>query len=373
MSGRLRRITALLLKEARQTYRNKTALSVALAGPVILLILFIYSLSLDTDRVPLGIVVDQSTPDARDLAGAFYNTNYFNSVFMPDRKVAGRALARGEISGVVLLAGDFARAAGGEGDAPVQVLIDGVDARTGRQVSSYADGAVATWLAQRTLVGRVGASDAVRNVPRIWFNSEIQSRNFLAPGMIALLMAVVGPLLSALMIAREWEHGTMESILATPMTPRELLFTKLGFYMAFGLAAMALMLTVSVYVIDVPFRGSLRPLALATPLFIACTLGMGLLISLTSRNQLAAVKLTLTTGFLPAYMMSGFLFDLRNAPDAIQWLSFIVPARYFVSILQTVLLVGDEWRIVVPDLIGLALLALALIGTASLLIRRRLA
>lgn len=373
MSSRLKRLTALIVKEARQTARNPTALSVTLAGPLILLLLFAYSLSLDTERVPFGIFMQQSTPDARDLAGAFYNTHYFHSVFIDNRKLSENALTTGEISGLVILDEDFARAAADIGDAPVQVLVDGVDARTARMVSNYAEGAVATWLVQRTLGGRLGSATAMGSAPRLWFNSEIDSRNFLVPGIIGLLMAVIGPLLSALMVARERERGTMESILATPASPREFLFAKLIFYLALGFAAMALMLVVAVHVVHVPFRGSIKPLVVATTLFVLCNLALGLLISITSRNQLTAVKLTLTTGFLPAYMLSGFLFDLRNAPAAIQWLSLAVPSHYFVSILQTVLLVGDEWDIVLSDLAGLAVIAVVLVATTALLIRRRLA
>jgi ABC-2 type transport system permease protein len=372
MRARLRRVRALLEKEGRQTVRNHTALSVTFAGPLALLFLFAYSVNLDTERVPLGIFMEQSTPDARDLAGAFYNTHYFNSVFLYNRTLAEEALQNGEISGLVILDEDFARAAAREGNAPVQVLVDGVDARRARMVSNYAEGAVATWLVQRTLVGRLGSASAVSSAPRLWFNSEIDSRNFLVPGIIALLMAVIGPLLSALMVARERERGTMDSILATPATPREFLFAKLAFYMLLGMAAMVLMLVVAVHVIHVPFRGSIKPLVLATTLFILCNLALGLLISVVSRNQLAAVKLTLTTGFLPAYMLSGFLFDLRNSPDIIQWLSLAIPSRYFVSILQTVLLVGDRWEILLPDLAALALIAAAFVASVALLIRHRL-
>ncbi len=373
MRGRVRRVTALLVKEGRHTVRNRTALGVTLAGPLVLLLLFAYSLNLDTERVPFGLFIEQSTPEARDLAGSFYNTDYFRTVFIENRRLAEHALETGEISGLVVLKQDFARSAAAEGTAPVQVLADGLDARTARQVSNYAEGAVATWLGQRTLIGRLGAAIAVSGSPRLWFNSEIRSRNFVVPGIIGLLMAVVGPLLSALMVARERERGTLESILATPATPREFLLAKLVFYMGLGLAAMALMLVMAVRVMDVPLRGSIEPLVPATTLYVLCNLALGLLISVASQNQLAAVKLTLTTGFLPAYMLSGFLFDLRNAPDAIQWLSLAVPSHYFVAILQTVLLVGDEWDILLPDMAALAVIGILLTASAALLIRRRLA
>jgi ABC-2 type transport system permease protein len=367
-----RRFKALLVREYRQTFRTRGSIAIVFAGPALLLILFAYSVSLDIERVPVAIAIEQSTPEARDLAGAFYNARYFRPVFFEGRHAAEGALAEGDVSGVIVLAGDFARAALGGDQAPVQILVDGVDPRISRIVASYTESAVANWLAQRALVGRASGVDAVRTRSRVWFNAELESRYFLMPGLIVLLMTVVGPLLTALVIVREWESGTMEAMLATPMTSGDFIVAKVAWYLTLGLAAVMLMVGLTVHVTGVPFRGSILPIVLAGVLFMLCAVGLGAVISMAARAKVAATRLTLTTGYLPAYMLSGVLFDLRSAPEPIQWVSHLVPARYFVSILHTVMLAGDMWAVILPDLAGLALIALALLGCAAILIRKRL-
>lgn len=372
MTGWFRRFRALLLREVRQTFRTRGALAVVVAGPAILLALFAYSVSLDIERVPIAIVIEQTTPEARDLAGAFNNARFFRPVSFHNRQAAERALERGELRGVVVLAGDFTRAALGGGQAPVQVLSDGVDPRVSRMVTSYTQSALATWLSQRVLTGRATGVDPVRVKSRTWFNPELESRNFLMPGLVALLMTVTGPLLTALVIARERGRGSLEAMLATSMTAREFIAAKVLWYLTLGLAGLTLMIGLTVYVMEVPFRGSILPVVAAASLFMLCALGLGIVIAMAARTQTAATRLTLTTGYLPAYMLSGVLFDIRSAPEPIQWISRLVPARYFVSVLHTTMLAGNVWAVILPDLAGLALLAFALLGCATILVRRRL-
>ena len=373
MMNRLRRLRALCVMDFRRTMRNPIVITVALSAPAFLLLLFGYGVSLDTERVPVAIVIEQPTPEARDLSGSFQNARYFRSIFFNDRRAAERALLGGEVNGIVVITGDFTRTALGNGGAPVQIIVDGVDARTGRTVVSYVEGAVTNWLVQRTQSGRSGIADPMRIRPRIWFNAEIKSRNFLVPGVIALLMTIVGPLLSALAVARDWERGTMEALLATPMTMTELLVAKIVVFLAFGVASMALTLSLAVYVLEVPFRGSLSPVVAAASLFMLSALGIGLAISCFARTRLRAAQLTLALGYLPAYMLSGFIFDLRSMPEPVQWLSHLISARYFVSILHTVMLAGDVWPVIVPNLLGMAAISLLALGAAALGVRKRLA
>lgn len=373
MIASIRRFKVLLLRECRQTFRTRGAVAIVFAAPALLLVLFAYSVSLDIERVPIAIVIEHSTPEARDLAGSFNNARYFRPVFFHERRAAERAFDKGDVSGVIVMAGDFARAALGDDQAPVQVLANGVDPRISRIVTSYTESAIATWLSQRVLAGRATGVEPVRIRPRTWFNAELESRNFLAPGLVGLLMAVTGPLLTALVIAREWERGTLEALLSTSMTGREFIAAKIAWYLMLGLVAVMLMIGLTVYVMDVPFRGSVLPVTLGASLFMLCALGLGIVISMAARTQIAATRLTLTTGYLPAYMLSGVLFDLRNAPEPIQWISCLVPARYFVSILHTTMLAGDIWTIILPDLAGLALISFALFGCVAFLVRKRLA
>lgn len=372
MTARLRRYRALLLKEWREILRDRVAIAIAVSGPALLMVLFGYGVSLDTERVPVAIVIENSTPEARDLAGAFHNARYFRSVFFGERFAAQHALALGQVGGVIVLGGDFARSALAEGGAPVQVLVDGVDSRTARMVAAYAEGAVANWLAQRVQARLSDAIPVVQMESRIWFNPEALSRYFVAPGVIALIMTVSGTLLAALVVAREWERGTMEALMATPATAGDLLVTKLVSYVALGVGGMAFTLALTVWVVEVPLRGSLIVLAGAAALFMVTALSLGFLISRTTKNQVRSGRLSLTLGYLPTIMLSGVLFDLRNAPDPIQWISHLVAARYFVAILRTLFLAGNVWAVILPNLVGMAIIALVLLAAIVRLNSKRL-
>jgi ABC-2 type transport system permease protein len=372
MSAGLHRVAALVVTEWREVVRAPFALLVAMAGPALLLVLFAYGVSLDTDRVSVAIVIEQSSPEARDLAGAFHNARYFRPVFFQQRDRAEQALAEGRVSGIVLLAGDFARAALGEGEAPVQILVDGADGRTGRIVASYADGAVARWLSQRVLARQSPGLPVAQPQTRIWFNPEVDSHYFTAPGMVALIMTVTGALLAALIVGREWERGTMEALLATPARPVELMLAKTICYTGLGVAGTALALLLAVLILAVPFRGSVLLLLACSTVFMVCALALGFLVSSATRNRASSARLVLTAGYLPTVMLSGLLFDLRNAPPAIQWISHLVPARYFVAILHTLFLAGDVWAIILPNLAAMALIAAVLLLLIAQLNRRRL-
>lgn len=372
MRRRLRRLRALIIKEWWSILRDPAAVGIAMVGPVLLLILFVYGVSLNTERVSVGIVIEQSTPEARDLAGAFRNARYFRPVFFQERLPAEQALSVGKVGGVVVLAGNFSRAALADGEAPVQVLVDGVDGRTGRTVATYVEGAVAKWLSQRVLTRQLTMAPGVQVASRVWFNPGLESRYFIAPGVIALIMMVTGTLLAALVVASEWEGGTMEAVLATPAMPSELLLAKIVSYVGLGIAGVGLAVALAVTVIGIPFRGSYLVLAAAASLFMLAALSMGFVVSGATKNRVSAGRLALTAGYLPTIMLSGLLFDLQNAPAPIQWISHLVPARYFVSILHSLFLVGNVWGVILPNLAGMGLLAFSLLALAVRLNRKRL-
>jgi ABC-2 type transport system permease protein len=372
MIARLRRLAALTLNEWREVVRAPVAVAIAMGGPAVLLVLFAYGVSLDTERVSVAIVIEQSTPEARDLAGAFFNARYFRPVFFHQRDRAEEALTTGAVSGIVVLAGDFSRGALGEGEAPVQILVDGADGRTGRIVASYVDSAVALWLGQRVLTRQSPGIPVVQPEIRIWFNPEVDSHYFVAPGVIALIMTVTGALLAALIVAREWERGTMEALLATPATPGELMLAKSICYTALGLAGIVVAMVLAIVIIKVPFRGSYLVLAACGAVFMLCALALGFLVSSATRNRVSAGRLALTTGYLPTVMLSGLLFDLRSAPAPIQWISHLVAARYFISILHTLFLAGNVWAVILPNLAAMALIAAVLLLAVAHLNRRRL-
>ncbi|MBU2325724.1 MAG: ABC transporter permease subunit, partial [Gammaproteobacteria bacterium] len=220
--------------------------------------------------------------------------------------------------------------------------------------------------------GRPALPPSVQLQPQVWFNPEISSRNYLVPGSVAIILTTIGALLTALVIAREWERGTMEALLATPVGIFELLIGKLVPYYLLGMGSMALAVITAVWLFGVPFRGSLGVLILSSSLFMLCSLGQGLLISTLTRNQLVAAQASVLTAFLPAFYFSNFVFEIDSMPLALRLISYAVPARYYVSTLQTEFLAGDVWNVILTDLAGLGLFALIVFGLTALTTRTRL-
>jgi ABC-2 type transport system permease protein len=208
--------------------------------------------------------------------------------------------------------------------------------------------------------------------PRVWFNPQLRSRNFLVPGLIAIIMTLTGTLLTALVVAREWERGTMEALLATQTGLLELLAGKLVPYFVLGMSGMALSVAMAVFLFGVPIRGSLLLLFGIAAVFLTGALGMGLLISTVTRNQFVAGQVAIVSAFLPAFMLSGFVFEISSMPMWIQWLTHIVAARYFVTILQTLFLAGNVWSVILPNLLALLLIAAVFLGLTAARTRKRL-
>jgi ABC-2 type transport system permease protein len=368
----LLRLRGLLRKEFLQIMRDPSAIAIAFLLPAILLLLFGYGVSLDARNVPLALVVEQPTALAADFASQFERSPYFKPRRFANIHAAEAAMDAREVEGIVWLRSDFVRQAMHGGPALIGVLVNGVDANNARLVEGYIQQVWVKWLgAQATVTGHPAAVP-VDTQQRVWFNPAVQSRDYLMPGLIGLIMTLTGALLTALVIAREWERGTMEALMATPLAIREILTAKLIPYFVLGMGGMAASVTIAVFLFGVPLHGSLWVLALSSALFLLATLGMGLLISTFARNQFVAGQIAITSTFLPALILSGFIFDIGSMPKAIQVITYIVPARYFVAILQSLFLAGDIWVIIVPNTLGLFVMAVIFLGTARLIARKRL-
>jgi ABC-2 type transport system permease protein len=361
--ARTRRIVALVTKEGRQILRDPSSMLIAFVLPLILLFLFGYGVSLDTTRTRIGVVIERSTPSAGDLAAAFEASPSFDVRVATDLRELEEPLTVGEIRGIVVIPATFDADLWKHSTAPeVQIVVDGSEPNTAALVQAYAQGVVGNWSQSRAIEsGRSPGSSAAE--ARFWFNPELTSRFFLVPGSIAIVMALVGTLLTSLVIAREWERGTMEAMMATPVTPVEMLVGKLIPYFILGLASMTLCTLVAVWVFGIPFRGSVLALYAISAAFLLPALGQGLLISAATKNQFLASQLALLSAFLPTFLLSGFLFEIASMPKPLQWLTLIVPARWLIPSLQSVFLAGDLWPlfsrgIVVLTLFGGALLAL---------------
>jgi ABC-2 type transport system permease protein len=329
-------------KESYQAVRDPSTTLIAFVLPLILLFLFGYGVSLDTTRTRVGLVMEETTPLTQSLAASFQASRYFAVATSRDRRVFEEDLVNGRIRGILVIPASFTTDYAAGNHPQVQVIVDGSEPNTANFVQNYAQGAVANWERQRQALMAEGAP-AISIEQRFWFNPELTSRYFLVPGSIAIVMTLVGTLLTSLVVAREWERGTMEAMMATPVTAVELLIGKIFPYFLLGLAAMTLCVLLAVFLFGVPFRGSVVALYALSATFLVPALGQGLLISAATKNQFLASQLALITAFLPAFLLSGFLFEINSMPTVIQWITFIVPARYLIPSLQTVFLAGDIW------------------------------
>lgn len=344
-----RRFKALVVKETIQVFRDPSSILIAFVLPLILLFLFGFGVSLDSNRIAIGIVLEDSSPEAQSLAAGFTHSRFFEATVARDRHALEEDLVAGHIRGIVVIPMDFSARLSRPGEtAPVQVIADGTQPNTANFVQNYAQGVWENWLRQRALDNGQSASQAVSIAPRFWFNEELLSRNFLVPGSVAIIMTLIGTLLTALVIAREWERGTMEAMMATPIGRFELLAGKIIPYFALGMASMLVCTLLAVFLFDVPLRGSLPALFLVSAIFLFPALGQGYLISAATKNQFVASQLALFSGFLPAMLLSGFVFEISSMPAPIQLITHILPARYFVSCLQSLFLAGDIWPLMLP-------------------------
>jgi ABC-2 type transport system permease protein len=371
-AGRKMRLKGLVRKEFLQILRDPSSIAIAFLMPVLLLFLFGYGVSLDAEHVPVGIVIEKPDKDTSRFVGSFMNSRYFSPVIMFSMPEAVNALESGTVDAVIHLKGNFSKQMRSSGDAAVQVIVNGVDANTARIVSGYIEGAWITWLEQEAMAEGRSLKIPVQIEQRVWFNSELRSRNYLIPGLIAIIMTLIGALLTAMVMAREWERGTMEALMVTPVAPREILLGKLIPYFTLGMGGMALSVLMAVFLFHVPLKGSVIVLFVASSLFLLVALGMGLLISILAKNQFVAGQAAIISTFLPAFILSGFIFDISSMPDAIQVITHLIAARYFVSILQTIFLAGNIWPVIVVDALALVIMSAVFLGISRLKFRKRL-
>ncbi|KAB2943569.1 MAG: ABC transporter permease [Hyphomicrobium sp.] len=371
-SDRFRRIVALIRKEMRQILRDPSTVIIAVILPLTLLFLFGYGVTFDARRIEIGIVIENPTPETGSFTASLMNSSVFAARTSRDRHNFERDLVAGRIDGIVVLAANFTvQAARGE-RAPIQVIVDGSDPNQATLVRNYLQGAWGNWLTQEAVTRGEAVALPISVEPRVWFNPEISSHHYLVPGSIAIILMLIGALLTALVVAREWERGTMEAMLATPIGIIDLMAGKLVPYFMLGMITMALATATALLLFGVPFRGSFLVLALLSAVFLTTALAQGLLISTLARNQLVAAQSTLISAFLPSFFFSGFVFEIAGMPVPLQIISYAVPARFFVAGLQTLFLAGDIWSVIWPNLAAMAAIATVYITFTALKTKTRL-
>jgi ABC-2 type transport system permease protein len=372
---RIARLLAVARKETIQIRRDLRSLGMAFVIPMLLLFLYGYALTLDVDSLKTVVFDQDRTQPSRELLARFLESRYFSRVATVESyRQVERALDSGQAQVALVVPRNFARELERGRRVPIQALLDGSDANTATIARGYLEG-IAEQYSLALLVARLPAAERrvpVEGRPRVWFNAELQSRNYIVPGLIAVIMMVIAALLTSLTVAREWERGSMEQLVATPIRAPELILGKLLPYFVIGLVDVALAAIVGTAVFGVPFRGSAPLLFAVAFIFLLGTLSLGLLISILAKSQLIASQVAMVLTFLPAFLLSGFIFDIGNMPGWLQGITLVVPARYFITVLKGIFLKGVGPGVLFPEVLFLLGFSLLVVAAALRAFRKRL-
>ena len=374
-----RRLRAIARKEILHVIRDPRSLAAAVAIPLTMLLIFGYALSLDVDRIPTVVYDQDHSPQSRELVEQFRGSRYFTIVGEPQgyRPVERALDTRLALLAVVIPPG-YSRELLSGGQANVQLLLDGSDSNTAAIARGYAEGVILLYggrvrvEAQTLRAGKIPLA-GVGVETRVWYNPDMLSRNYIVPGLIAVIMMIITGNLSSLTIAREWENGTMEQLLSTPVRPAEIALGKLTAYFLVGVIDMAICVLFGVFVFGVPFQGSLALLIVSAFVFLFGALSTGILISAASRTQLVAYQLGTLTTFLPGFLLSGFIYSISSMPRVIQAVSLLVPARYFINIVKGIFLKGTGVALLWTDLLMLCVYGALMFFFAARKLRAKVA
>jgi ABC-2 type transport system permease protein len=360
---RVHRILAMARKEIIQILRDSRSLSIVVLMPPILMLMFGYGVSLDTKGIPLYAFDREGSQQSQDLLKRFQSSRYFKVVGTVDNYPALlRALDGGDCRIAIVIPPDFSKKLNAGGPVSVQALVDGIDDNTANLSFGYSETVVRGFSSEMQLDwtrhrGLSAAPRPLRVESRTLFNEDLESKAFIAPGVIALVMAVIGTFLTSLTIAREWERGTMEQLISTPVRSSEIMVGKLAPYFIIGLLDTALCTAIAIWWFGVPFRGHWSTLLLSSFLFLTVVLAMGYLISVIAKTQLAASQTALVSTFLPAFLLSGFLYPIDQMPPVVRAITLVIPARYYVDMTKRIFLKGASIPMLRQDLIDLLILA----------------
>ncbi|MCK9227488.1 MAG: ABC transporter permease [Syntrophorhabdaceae bacterium] len=349
----LNRVWAMARKETIQIRRDPLSLALAFLLPLILLFIFGYAITVDVDRLPTVVYDRDLSSMSREVVRGLQASGYFTIVeYVQDPARVDAALDRGSAQVAISFPEDFSRHARTGRATQLQVIVDGSDSNTATIALGYLNTALELAARRAGLYSIVPVID-VR--PRVWYNPELKSRNFIVPGLIAVIMAIIAALLTSLTVAREWERGTMEQIISTPVKPAEIIIGKLMPYFAIGIIDTVLAIVIVVFLFGVPLKGSFFLLLFISCLFLFGGLSLGILISIVTKSQLASSQVALITSYLPALLLSGFMFSILNMPVPLQIITRFIPARYFVSAIKGIFLKGNTAGMLLSEMGLLAL------------------
>lgn len=374
-----RRTRAMARKEVLHILRDPRSLAAAIITPLSMLLIFGYALSLDVDRIPTVVYDLDHSSQSQDLIREFRGSRYFEIIEEANsyRPIEREIDARHALIGVVI-PDDYSRNLALGKEAQVQLLLDGSDSNTATTALGYAEGLVAGYAqrvrqdAQRQHAGTAMPGGVDAEI-RVWYNPDLVSRNFIVPGLIAVILMIIVANLSSLTVAREWENGTMEQLLSTPVRPSEMALGKLSAYFVLGMIDMLICLLVGVFIFDVPFKGNILTLIISSCVFLFGALACGILISAANRTQLMAYQMGTLTSFLPAFLLSGFIYSISNMPRVIQAIALFVPARYFINILNGLFLKGVSFSLIWFNFLLLVIYGVIMFFFATRKLRQKVA
>lgn len=366
---KLLRIKAIAKKEIIQIRRDPLSLAMAFLMPVMLLFIFGYAITLDVSNLRTIIYDQDRSSLSREFVSSFSESGYFSVTAYADSHTdIDRHLDYGKAQVAIWIPQDFSKNIKTGRDAHVQIIVDGSDSNTATIAVGYIS-AVTEIYSQRLKNDRT--SPLIDPRVRVWYNPELKSRNFIIPGLIAVIMAVIAALLTSLTIAREWERGTMEQLISTPVKTPELIIGKLLPYFFIGFIDVALSVTMAVFLFEVPLRGSIFLLAVLSSIFLFGGLSLGILISITAKSQLVASQVSMVVTFLPAFLLSGFMYAISNMPMPLQIITHAIPAKYFVTILKGIFLKGSTLKFLMVETLLLLIFGLLVFAVANRKFKKR--
>ena len=372
------RTRAIVQKEFLHIFRDPIRLALVILMPAILMILFGYAVTLDVKKVPMAVLDRDRSQERLSFVHRFSASPYFSlHVFVDSESQMRRLIDKGEIKMGLVLPWDFSDRVRGGKKASVQILLDGTDSNTANIVLGYAQSIARQYTQEKTFLkveqmGQRRPDPPIEGRARVWFNEDLESKNYFIPGLVAVIMSIVGILLTAQVIVREWERGTMELLISTPVRKSEVMIGKLFPYFFLGLLDLSVTVLMARWVFQVPFRGSLVLLFLLSSIYLVAALALGLTISTVARTQLLATQLAMIVGFLPSMLLSGFTFAIPNMPTWLQVITYGIAPRYYVTILKDLFLKGVGVSFVWQESLVLIGMALAGMGVATRLFRKEL-
>jgi ABC-2 type transport system permease protein len=368
-----RRLRALCKKEYLQITRDPSSILIAFILPIVLLFMVGYAINLDTGKARVGLVSLDNGTAAKSFVAALAASPTIDLRPIESQSRLLQEMTRQKLKGAIVIQNDFsAKSLNGSGESAIQVITDGSEINTATFVFAYIQGIWQNWCAAQSAEKAVARPAPIEIHTRSWFNPSTISRNYLVPGTIALVLTIIGAMLTSLVVAREWERGTMEALLASPITKLEFLLSKIIPYYVLSMVAMFLCLIVATAIMGVPFRGSIIVLSLISSLFMGCSLGLGLFLSTVMRNQFNAATATLLAAFLPSMLLGGIVFEIASMPLPIRIITQFVPARYYANSLQTIFQAGSVPSLLWKNSLFLFILMLLWLGLTAKKTRRTL-